>query len=145
MLIEITDQPIDAWTVIKDYEESHVELAGKHGANVTFLGRMRDFNESDSIAEMELEHYPGMTEKYLDGIAEQAMQQWDIMDILIVHRVGQIKLADTIVLVVVWAAHRAHAYEANQFIMEDLKSRAPFWKKETVSDGTRWVEPGASE
>jgi len=141
MLIEVTDKTIDAWTVIKDYEGSHKELAGKHGANVVFLGRMRDFNESDSIAEMELEHYPGMTEKYLDGIAKQAMQQWDIMDVLIVHRVGQIKLADTIVLVAVWATHRAHAYEANQFIMEDLKSKAPFWKKETLADGeTRWVE-----
>lgn len=145
MLIDVTDQSIDAWAVIRDYEASHTELAGKHGASVVFLGRMRDFNESDSISEMQLEHYPGMTEKYLEGIAKQAMQQWQIMDVMIVHRVGQIKLADTIVLVVVWAAHRAHAYAANQFIMEDLKSKAPFWKKETLTDGqTRWVEKNTS-
>jgi molybdopterin synthase catalytic subunit len=141
MHTEVTDKTIHAWTVIKDYENSHPELAGAHGANVVFLGRMRDFNESESVSEMELEHYPGMTEKFLDGIAKQAMQQWDILDVLVVHRVGQIKLADTIVLVTVWAAHRAHAYEVNQFIMEALKSQAPFWKKETLSDGkTRWVE-----
>ncbi len=76
MQIEVTDQPIDAWTRISDYENSHTELAGKHGANVVFLGRMRDFNESDAVSEMQLEHYPGMTEKFLEGIAEQAMQQW---------------------------------------------------------------------
>ncbi len=141
MRIEVTKHAIDAWTLLKDYETSRTELAGKHGASIVFLGRMRDFNESDSISEMQLEHYPGMTEKYLEGIAETAIQQWDILDLLIVHRVGQIKLADTIVLVAVWAAHRAHAYAANQFIMEDLKSKAPFWKRETLADGqTRWVE-----
>jgi len=141
MLIEVTNKAIDAWTIIKEYESSHDELAGVHGANVVFLGRMRDFNDSAAISEMELEHYPGMTEKYLESIADQAKQQWGILDLMIVHRVGQINLADTIVLVAVWAAHRAHAYEANQFIMEALKSKAPFWKKETLADGsTRWVE-----
>jgi len=141
MHIEISDQPLDAWQLVQDYEYKHSELSGKHGASVVFLGRMRDFNESASITEMELEHYPGMTEKFLETIADNAMQQWDILDVLIIHRVGKINPSDTIVIVAVWAAHRAHGYEANQFIMEALKSKAPFWKKETLSDGqTRWVD-----
>lgn len=141
MHIEITDQAIDAWQLIQEYEDRHPELAANHGASVVFAGRMRDFNEADSIVTMELEHYPGMTDTFLNSIAEEAIQQWDILDALIVHRIGQIKPADTIVVVVVWAAHRAHAYEANQFMMEALKSRAPFWKKETLADGQiRWVE-----
>lgn len=141
MLIEISEQALDAWKLIQDYEGKHNELAGKHGASVAFLGRMRDFNQADTVTEMELEHYPGMTEKSLNAIVDEAMQKWEIMDVLIVHRVGQIHPADTIVVVVVWAAHRAHAYEANQFIMEALKSKAPFWKKEILTDGQeRWVE-----
>ena len=141
MHIQISEQPIDAWTIIQDYENTHTELAARHGANVVFLGRMRDFNEEETITSMQLEHYPGMTEKFLHSIADEAMKQWNIMDVLIEHRVGDIRPADTIVVVVVWAAHRAHAYGANQFIMEALKSRAPFWKKETLKDGnTRWVE-----
>ncbi|MGD8784622.1 MAG: molybdenum cofactor biosynthesis protein MoaE [Thioalkalispiraceae bacterium] len=149
MYIQVTEQVIHPWSVIEDYEKTHPELAGKHGANVVFLGRMRDFNEADTISSMQLEHYPGMTEKYLTGIADDAMNKWQIMDALIVHRVGTISPADTIVVVVVWAAHRADAYEANQFIMEALKSRAPFWKKETLEDGqARWVEkntPGKTQ
>lgn len=141
MNIEITEQSIDPWQRVRDYETGHPELHGKHGASVVFLGRMRDFNDDVSVSSMQLEHYPGMTEKFLGDIASQAMQQWEIMDVLIVHRIGEINPAQTIVLVVVWAAHRAHAYEANQFIMEALKSRAPFWKKEALASGkSRWVE-----
>ena len=149
MLIEVTDNSIDAWQLIQDYEASHQQLAGKHGACVVFLGRMRDFNESESIKEMELEHYPGMTDQFLTAIVDEAIQQWDILDVVVVHRIGKITPADTIVVVAVWAAHRAHAYTANQFIMEALKSKAPFWKKETLAAGqTRWVEsntPGTLE
>lgn len=145
MHIEITKQTIDSWQQVRGYEDGHPELSGKHGACVVFLGRMRDFNDDESVTSMQLEHYPGMTEKFLTDIASQAMQQWEIMDVLIVHRVGEITPAQTIVLVVVWAAHRAHAYEANQFIMEALKSSAPFWKKEALVSGeTRWVEKNTS-
>jgi molybdopterin synthase catalytic subunit len=141
MHIQLSEHPINPWEIIQEYEQRHSELAGGHGANVTFLGRMRDFNEAESIRSMQLEHYPGMTEKFLTSIAEETSAKWDIMDVLIVHRVGEVNPGDTIVIVVVWAAHRAHAYEANQYIMEALKSRAPFWKKETLADGgARWVE-----
>ena len=141
MYIQISEQSIEPWKIIQEYEQQHGELAGEHGANVTFLGRMRDFNETENITSMQLEHYPGMTEKFLNAIAEEATSKWDILDVLIVHRVGEVTPGDTIVVVVVWAAHRAHAYEANQYIMEALKSRAPFWKKETLSQGgARWVE-----
>ncbi|MGD8926678.1 MAG: molybdenum cofactor biosynthesis protein MoaE [Thioalkalispiraceae bacterium] len=141
MPIQLFEQSINPWEIIQEYEQQHSGLAGRHGANVTFVGRMRDFNEAETISSMQLEHYPGMTEKFLTSIAEEATGKWDIMDVLIVHRVGEISPGDTIVIVVVWAAHRAHAYEANQYIMEALKSRAPFWKKETLADGgARWVE-----
>jgi molybdopterin synthase catalytic subunit len=101
---------------------------------------MRDLNEGDEVTAMTLEHYPGMTEKHLEKILQQAEQQWPLMDSLIIHRVGEVLPDDTIVLVAVWSAHRASAYDANRFIMEELKSSAPFWKKETLVDGTRWVE-----
>jgi len=141
MLIEISEQAIDCWARLAAFEDAHPELAGVHGASVVFTGRMRDFNEDQSITHMHLEHYPGMTEKSLEKIAQRATDEWSLIDILLLHRVGEIKPADTIVVVAVWSAHRAHAYAANQFIMEALKSEAPFWKKETRDDGqTRWVE-----
>ena len=141
MLIEISEQAIDVWTSLANYENEHPELAGQHGASVVFAGRMRDFNENESVSQMHLEHYPGMSEKFLQDIVKRAMDDWSLMDALVLHRVGKIKPADTIVVVAVWSAHRAHAYAANQFIMESLKSEAPFWKKETLNDGqTRWVE-----
>jgi len=89
---------------------------------------------------MLLEHYPGMTENYLQKISEEAASKWDILDSLIVHRVGEMHPNDPIVLVAVWSAHRAAAFDASRYLMEELKSRAPFWKKESLSDKTRWVD-----
>lgn len=141
MLIEITDNAINPWQRIDAYQQQQTELAGKHGATAVFVGTMRDFNEGDDVADMQLEHYPGMTEKYLRGIAEVALQHWNLLDVMILHRVGSIRPNDTIVVVAVWSAHRADAYEANRHLMEILKSEAPFWKKETLTTGaTRWVE-----
>jgi molybdopterin synthase catalytic subunit len=93
---------------------------------------------------MTLEHYPGMTEKYLLKIIQQAEQQWPLLDTLVIHRVGDILPDDSIVLVAVWSTHRASAFDASRFIMEELKSNAPFWKKETLAGGTRWVEKNTS-
>ena len=101
---------------------------------------MRDFNEGDEVRAMTLEHYPGMTEQYLEKISKEAKQRWDLIDCLIIHRVGDVSPNDPIVVVAVWSAHRAAAYEANRYLMEELKSRAPFWKKETLNQGSRWVE-----
>lgn len=139
MVSEIRSQAFDPWQEIQDYQQQHLE-AGKYGATASFVGTMRDFNEGDDVQAMTLEHYPGMTENYLDKICEEAKQRWDIIDCLIVHRVGDIQPNDPIVLTVVWSAHRAAAFDACRYLMEELKSRAPFWKKETLPEGHRWVE-----
>lgn len=144
MHIEIKDTVIDPWALIADYQQQN-SMAGKYGATSVFVGTMRDFNESSNVQQMTLEHYPGMTEKHLETIANEAKAQWDILDVLIVHRVGEIKPDDTIVLVATWAAHRAHAYEANRYLMEELKSKAPFWKKEKLEgEVEHWVEKNTS-
>ncbi len=113
---------------------------GQYGASTIFIGSMRDFNEAHDVSAMTLEYYPGMTESALELICKEAKEKWPILDALIVHRVGDIQPNDSIVLVAIWSAHRAAAYEANRYIMEALKSRAPFWKKETTATGGQWVE-----
>jgi molybdopterin synthase catalytic subunit len=112
----------------------------KIGAIVTFLGTVRDMNDGSSVAEMELEHYPGMTEKALEGIVAQAKARWPVMDALVIHRVGPLQPLDQIVLVAVSAAHRGEAFAACEFIIDYLKTRAPFWKKEQTPQGARWVD-----
>ena len=141
MHIEIRNAALSPWSLLADYERSQPQLLGKFGATAVFVGSMRDFNEDESITQMHLEHYPGMTEKYLQELAALAMEKWQLADVLIAHRVGDVRPADTIVVVATWSAHRAQAYEANRHIMEELKSRAPFWKKEHMSNGeSRWLE-----
>jgi molybdopterin synthase catalytic subunit len=110
------------------------------GAIATFVGVVRDMNEGAHVAQMTLEHYPGMTEKALDQIVAQASTRWDIYDVLIVHRVGTLRPTDQIVLVIVASAHRDEAFQACEFLMDYLKTRAPFWKKESTPEGSRWVE-----
>ncbi len=138
-MIEIRTTRFDPWLELQKYTAS-LSIKGGYGATAVFIGSMRDFNEGDNVTAMTLEHYPGMTEKHLEKILHQAQQQWPLLDSLIIHRVGEVLPDDSIVLVAVWTAHRASAYDANRFIMEELKSNAPFWKKETLVDGTRWVE-----
>jgi molybdopterin synthase catalytic subunit len=117
----------------------------KVGAVVTFLGTVRDLNEGEDVAEMELEHYPGMTEKSLDDIVNQAKGRWDIFDALVIHRVGPLKPLDQIVLVAVTSAHRGEAFDACEFIIDYLKTEAPFWKKEQTPAGARWVDARVSD
>jgi molybdopterin synthase catalytic subunit len=112
----------------------------KVGAVASFVGVVRDVNEGDAVAEMVLEHYPGMTEKAIEEIIVQARGRWNIVDALVVHRVGLLRPADQIVLVVVTSGHRGDAFAACEFIMDYLKTRAPFWKKEQAGSGARWVE-----
>ena len=138
-MIKIRDNAFQPWDELQAYQES-LSIDGKYGATAVFVGSMRDFNEGDNVQAMTLEHYPGMTEQYLEKITQLAHQQWKLLDTLIIHRVGDIKPNDPIVLVAVWSAHRASAFDASRFIMEELKSRAPFWKKETLTEGERWVE-----
>lgn len=147
MSVEITEQAFDPYERLRACESALVR-EGRYGAQACFIGYMRDRNEGDRVQSMLLEHYPGMTERHLQDIAAEAGQRWQLEDTLIVHRVGKVSIGEAIVLVAVWSAHRAAAFEACRFIMEDLKSRAPFWKKETLDEGERWVEhntPGYSE
>ena len=117
----------------------------KIGAIASFIGLVRDINEGDDVAVMTLEHYPGMTEKALEAIVVTARERWDILDALVVHRIGALRPTDQIVLVVVSSAHRGEAFAACEFIMDYLKTEAPFWKKEQTDKGGRWVEARASD
>ncbi len=118
---------------------------GRVGAVAAFIGTVRDLNEGAGVAAMTLEHYPGMTEKALAGIVDQARGRWDILDALVIHRVGELRPMDQIVLVAVTSAHRGEAFAACEFIMDYLKTEAPFWKKERTPGGERWVEARASD
>jgi molybdopterin synthase catalytic subunit len=117
----------------------------KIGAIVSFVGTVRDLNEGEQIAEMALEHYPGMTEKALEDIIAQARSRWDLFDALVIHRVGPLKPLDQIVLVAVTSAHRGEAFAACEFIIDYLKTQAPFWKKEQTPQGARWVDARVSD
>ena len=110
------------------------------GAVVSFLGTVRDMNEGSSVKGMTLEHYPGMTEKALQDILDQAKVRWDIYQSLVIHRVGPLLPEDQIVMVAVTSAHRGEAFAACEFIMDYLKTAAPFWKKEDTPEGGRWVD-----
>jgi molybdopterin synthase catalytic subunit len=115
------------------------------GAIASFVGTVRDINEGTGVSELFLEHYPGMTEQALADIAMEAGGRWRLIDTLVIHRVGPLRPTDQIVLVVVGSAHRGDAFAACQFIMDYLKTRAPFWKKERTLQGERWVEARDSD
>lgn len=115
------------------------------GAVVNFVGLVRDRNDGQNIRTMELEHYPGMTEKSLQMIAEQACQRWNLIDALIIHRVGLLQPLDQIVMVAAASAHRGEAFAACEFMMDYLKTEAPFWKKESTPEGERWVDARESD
>lgn len=116
------------------------------GGVVSFIGLMRDLNQGDEVAAMTLEHYPGMTERALDRIVEEANERWDLLGVRLVHRVGEVRPTEPIVVVVVAAAHRGEAFRACEFIIDFLKTRAPFWKLEQKTDGTqRWVDSRSSD
>jgi len=117
----------------------------KVGAVVTFVGTVRDLNEGASVAEMELEHYAGMTEQAILAIIEQARQRWPVFGALVIHRVGPLKPLEQIVLVAVTSAHRGEAFAACEYIIDYLKTEAPFWKKEQTPAGARWVDARVSD
>ena len=115
------------------------------GAVAAFIGTVRDMNDAANVSSLTLEHYPGMTEKALTAIVDEARDRFDVLDALVIHRVGTLAPTDQIVLVVVTGAHRGEAFDACRFLMDYLKTRAPFWKKETTPQGARWVEARASD
>ena len=115
------------------------------GAVATFIGTVRDVNDAASVSTLTLEHYPGMTEKALEAIVVEARGRFDILEVLVIHRVGTLAPTDQIVLVAVTSAHRGEAFDACRFLMDYLKTRAPFWKKETTPQGARWVDARTSD
>jgi molybdopterin synthase catalytic subunit len=115
------------------------------GAVAAFVGTVRDRNDGSEVAAMTLEHYPGMTEKSLEEIIEKAKARWDIYDVLIIHRVGPLQVEDQIVLTAVTSAHRGEAFSACEYVMDYLKTLAPFWKKEDTPEGARWVDARLSD
>ena len=136
MLISVQYDDFDVTAVTQ-------KLCGKRkdiGAVVTFSGMVRDQSMDQNLVALELEHYPGMTEKALEDISNSAMQRWDIDDLAIIHRVGQLKPAENIVMVAVISAHRKEAFDACEFLMDYLKTQAPFWKKEITKQGEKWIE-----
>jgi molybdopterin synthase catalytic subunit len=110
------------------------------GAVASFVGTVRDRSDGSGISEMELEHYPGMTERAIEAMIDAALQRFDIRGARVIHRVGRLLPGEQIVLVVVTSAHRGQAFQACEFLMDYLKTQAPFWKKEVTPDGARWVD-----
>lgn len=139
MVVEILQEAFDPWERLDRFQREHIQRRGQYGATAVFVGTMRDLNEGLPVETMTLEHYPEMTEKYLARISKTAKMRWDLLESLIVHRVGRLTPNETIVLVAVWSAHRAEAFAACRYLIEELKSRAPFWKKEQFGSSGRWV------
>jgi molybdopterin synthase catalytic subunit len=120
-------------------------VPGSYGAQVSFIGTLRDFNEGAQVRSMELEYYPGMTERAISQICATAGQRWRVTEGLVMHRVGTLHPGEPIVLVAVWSAHRSDAFDACRYIINELKERAPFWKRELRPDGARWVETNTAD
>ena len=140
--------PVRVQTGDFDVAREIAELRGgdaRVGAVAAFVGLVRDINDAATVSTLTLEHYPGMTEKALARIVDEAKARWNVYDALVIHRVGELKPTDQIVLVVVTGAHRGEAFAACEFIMDYLKTRAPFWKKEQTPAGERWVEARTSD
>ena len=136
MSIRVQSEPFDPGNELNAVHAGNLAV----GAVVTFTGYVRDINQDQAIQELFLEHYPGMTEKALSKIRDEAMQRWSLIDAQILHRVGALSLAEPIVFVATSSIHRDAAFAACEFIMDYLKTRAPFWKKEQTSTGAHWVD-----
>ncbi|MPZ41999.1 MAG: molybdopterin synthase catalytic subunit MoaE [Betaproteobacteria bacterium] len=141
MSVRVQSEDFDAGAEIARMRRGNPKI----GAVAAFVGVVRDVNEGDSVAGMTLEHYPGMTERSIEAIVTQARARWRVLDALVIHRIGALAPTDQIVLVVVAAPHRGDAFAACEFLMDYLKTRAPFWKKERTPGGSRWVEARTSD
>ena len=139
MSVRVQSEPFDMGAEVQAFANS----APGAGAVVTFSGLVRD--EDGTLSSMEIEHYPGMTQKALEKIATEAMQRWSLADALVIHRYGRMAPGDQIMMVATASRHRKDAFEAAEFLMDYLKSRAPFWKKETTAAGERWVDVRTSD
>ncbi len=136
MKIVIQKEPFEPYQTVSNYQKT---LNTQHGGCVTFVGTMRDFNEGKPIDSLFLEHYPGMTEKQIEHICKNASKKWEILDLIVIHRVGLIQPSEPIVVIAVWSEHRSGAFNACRFIINELKTNAPFWKCEQLGDTNKWV------
>ena len=134
MAVSLRREAFDPWGELNAFQAAHSELAGKVGAAAVFVGTMRDVNQGIAVQTMTLEHYPAMTQKYLEKLCQEAASRWDILEPLVVHRYGELAPNDPIVLVGVWAAHREPAFAACRYLIDELKTRAPFWKQEATDE-----------
>jgi molybdopterin synthase catalytic subunit len=141
MTVRIQTQDFDVGAEIAAMRKGNRSI----GAVASFVGVVRDVNEGDSVSLMTLEHYPGMTEKSIEAIVVEARSRWQVIDALVVHRVGTLAPTDQIVVVIVASSHRGDAFAACEFIMDYLKTQAPFWKKEQTGQGDRWVDARAAD
>ena len=141
MAIRIQAEPFDPGSELNALHAANLGI----GAVATFIGYVRDYNDGQDVHGMFLEHYPGMTEKALEKIAAEAAERWPLLRVEVLHRVGRLQPGEPIVFVGTASAHRQAAFDACNFIMDYLKTRAPFWKKEDTPDGARWVEGRASD
>jgi molybdopterin synthase catalytic subunit len=140
-LIKVQQEDFDVGAEIGRLTEGNAKVGGLS----CFVGLVRDIAGSEKIASMTLEHYPGMTERSIEAIIHSAKARWNIYDVLVIHRVGRLLPCDQIVLVIVTSAHRGDAFAACEFLMDYLKTRAPFWKKEELPGSARWVDARQSD
>ena len=141
MSVRVQQEDFDAGAEIARLRADNPKI----GAVASFIGIVRDLNEGAAVGSITLEHYPGMTDKALTSIAEQAKTRWNLFDLLIIHRIGTLAPTDQIVLVVTTSSHRGDAFAACQYVMDYLKTDAPFWKKEVTAEGARWVDARDSD
>jgi molybdopterin synthase catalytic subunit len=141
MAVSVQTEDFDAGLEISRLRNARKDT----GAVVSFIGLVRDLNEGDQVSQLTLEHYPGMTEKALEAIVSQAQNRWAIFDVTVIHRVGTLQAMEQIVLVAVSSAHRSEAFKACEFIMDYLKTEAPFWKKERTQSGERWLDAKSTD
>ncbi|MBT9611765.1 MAG: molybdopterin synthase catalytic subunit MoaE [Burkholderiales bacterium] len=141
MAVRVQEADFDLSAEINAFRAGRPEI----GAVAAFVGLVRDVNLGSTVSGLTLEHYPAMTQKALLGIVAEAEQRWEIIDALVIHRVGRLQPMDQIVLVAVASAHRGEAFHACEFIMDYLKTQAPFWKQEQTPEGARWVEAKESD
>ena len=141
MTVRVQTKDFDAGAEIARLRQGNAKV----GAVAAFIGVARDVNDGESVAALTLEHYPGMTERALEGIVAEARARWRLIDALVIHRVGELKPTDQIVLVAVTSANRGEAFAACEFVMDYLKTRAPFWKREATPEGAHWVDARVSD
>lgn len=134
---------VEDFCVAQEYEA--LSSGTDAGAVVTFVGKVRDMNLGDHVTGLHLEHYPGMTEKSLNEICDEAKSRWPLLQLRLIHRIGDLDIGDQVVFVGVSSAHRSASFEACEFVMDYLKTKAPFWKKERTTDGTRWIDSRDSD